>query len=479
MRPELRYLSNKDLEYVHNLALELLEDMGIELCAEEARDYFRQAGATVEGEIVKIPRKIIEDALKTVPKRDAFTLYGRDPKNDVKVNEALPSLAAMTMATSVIDPHTREKRPATDQDLTDLTKLLEIMDNVSIASGLITPQDVPLESSDWYTWAGTIKNTTKHITGGAVGKEGVRDAVEMAQLALGGDIAFEDRPFISFWVLTSPPMKLDENPLNVLMEASRLNAPSAISSGGILGISSPITIESAIIHTHAETLAGIALTQLVRPGVSVLYSSYVRSMDMQTMSVSMSSPETAIMKSIMAELGRYLDLPTKMPTNLRDAKLLDAQAGFETGMVGTVGALTTDFLVSMQLDIDLVVDYADLPYSNECMSQLRRLVRGLDFSDKRIALDNIRKTGHGGSYLNAKHTAKNFRKELWIGDLTERGNWKSWQKDGGKDMLEKCAERAVELLEQVKDVTLLDAAVCDKIDAIADSAFEKAKAIKR
>ena len=123
MRPELRYLSNKDLEYVHNLALELLEDMGIELCAEEARDYFRQAGATVEGEIVKIPRKIIEDALKTVPKRDAFTLYGRDPKNDVKVNEALPSLAAMTMATSVIDPHTREKRPATDQDLTDLTKL--------------------------------------------------------------------------------------------------------------------------------------------------------------------------------------------------------------------------------------------------------------------------------------------------------------------------------------------------------------------
>ena len=173
----------------------------------------------------------------------------------------------------------------------------------------------------------------------------------------------------------------------------------------------------------------------------------------------------------MAELGRYLDLPTKMPTNLRDAKLLDAQAGFETGMVGTVGALTTDFLVSMQLDIDLVVDYADLPYSNECMSQLRRLVRGLDFSDKRIALDNIRKTGHGGSYLNAKHTAKNFRKELWTGDLTERGNWKSWQKDGGK--------RAVELLEQVKDVTLLDAAVCDKIDAIADSAFEKAKAIKR
>lgn len=198
MRPELRYLQDRDLEYVHNTALDLLEDMGIELAAKEARDYFEKAGATVEGDIVKIPRKIIEDTLKTVPKRDDFTLYGRDPKNDIKVNRDLPSLAAMTMATSVIDPHTREKRAATDQDLTDLTKILDIMDNVGIASGLITPQDVPLESSDWYTWAGTIKNTTKHITGGAVGKEGVRDAIEMAQLALGDEIVFEDRPFIGY-----------------------------------------------------------------------------------------------------------------------------------------------------------------------------------------------------------------------------------------------------------------------------------------
>lgn len=479
MRPKLSYLNNEDLANVHGMALELLENMGIELCAKEARDYFEKVGATVEGEIVRIPRAIIEEAFKTVPKRDEFVLYGRDPKNDYTVKDRVPTLAAMTMATSVIDPYTREKRAATDEDLKNLTKILEVMDKVSIASGLVTPQDVPLETSDWYTWATTIKNTTKHITGGVVGKEGVRDAIEMASLAVGSREAFLERPFISFWVLTSPPMKVDENPLNVLMESSVHKVPLVISSGGILGISSPITIESAIIQTHAETLACIALTQLVNPGTPVLYSSYVRSMDMQSLSVLMSSPETAIMKSCMAELGDYLDLPTKMPANLRDSKLLDAQCGFETGMVGTIGALSTDFIVSMQLDMDLVVDYADLPYSNECMAQLQRLVRGLEFTEKKIAMKNIVDVGHGGSYLKAKHTAKNFRKELWVGDLTERGNWKSWQKSGGKDILEKAAERAVELLESVKDVELLDKETQKKIDDIAKNALEKALKIKR
>ncbi|MEG0377539.1 MAG: trimethylamine methyltransferase family protein, partial [Eubacterium sp.] len=228
-----------------------------------------------------------------------------------------------------------------------------------------------------------------------------------------------------------------------------------------------------------ENLATIALTQLVRPGVSIMYSTFVRSMDMKTMSVAMASPETAILKSMTAELGRYLDLPTMMPTCLRDSKIIDAQAGFETGMVGTIGAYNSDFLIGLQLDSDLLVDYADLPYTNECMEQFRRLVGKFDFNDKRIAMDNIKKVGHGESYLNSKHTAKNFRKELWVSDLTERGDWNAWKKDGGKSIAEKSEERVIQLLKQVKDVELLSKAICDKIDQIADGAGEKVKNIKR
>lgn len=479
MKPELKYLSDNDIKLVHEKALEMLEDMGIKFEGIEAREYFEKAGAIIEEDIVKIPRKIIEDTLKTVPKREDFILYGRTPNRDVRISDEIPSIAAMTMATNVIDPYTGNRRPATDKDLEMLTRVLETLDTVTMASGLITPQDVPMEASDWYTWATTIKNTTKHITGGAVGKEGVRDAIKMASLAVGSEEEFLKRPFISFWVLTMPPMKVDENTSNVLMESAVHKVPSVISSGGILGITSPISIESAIVHTHAETLACIALSQLVNEGAPVIYSSYVRSMDMKTLSVAMSSPESAIMKGCMAQLGKYIGLPTKMPANLRDAKVLDAQAGFETGMAGTIGALTSDFIVAMQLDMDLIVDYADLVYSNECMKQLQRIARPLDFSDKKLAYKNMKDTGHGGNFLGRKNTVKNFKKEIWIPEITERGNWESWQSKGAKDIREVALEKVKDILEQLKDKELLAKEVREKIDDIARSSIEKSKNIKR
>jgi len=120
-----------------------------------------------------------------------------------------------------------------------------------------------------------------------------------------------------------------------------------------------------------------------------------------------------------------------------------------------------------------------LPYSNECMSQLQRLVRELDFNDKRIALDNIEKTGHGGSFLDSKHTVRHFRKELWRGELTERGNYGSWKDEGEKDIAQKSLEKVRQILDEIKDVELLDRETQAKIDAIAEAAIEKSKNIVR
>lgn len=479
MKPEVLFLSSQEVELVHEKALEMLENLGMHFEGAEAREYFKKAGAKEENGITKIPRSIIEAGLKTVPKRDDFIVYGRTPDKDVHVGKNVPSLAAMTMATHVLDIETGERRPGTDEDLALLTKMMERLDTVTIASALITPQDVPMQSSDWYTWATSIKNTTKHITGGAVGKEGVRDAVRMASLAIGSEEEFRKRPFISFWVLTMPPMRVDENTSNVLMEAARFGAPSVISSGGILGMTSPMSVESALVHTHAEILACIALSQLVNPGAPVIYSSFVRTMDMKTMCITMSSPESILMRGAMAQLGLYIGLPTEMPMNLRDGKTLDAQNGFETGMGGAIGALSTDFIVSMQMDMDLLVDYADLIYSNECMHILQRLGRPLDFSDETLAFDNMEEVGHGGNFLESEHTLFHYQTELWVPEIMEHGNWENWHSRGAKDTREICLEKARALLQEVKDTELLPKDVRDRIDDIAKQSGEKAKNIKR
>lgn len=469
MRPVLKFLSDQDIQNIHGLALDMLENLGMKLCNQEACDYFKKAGASVDGFVVKIPRKLIEDTLATVPKHDDFVLYGRTPNRDVHLKGAMPSLHAMTMAIKVRDPLTGEVRAATNDDHAKLTRILEQMDTVTSASALVTPQDVPLHEADWYTWATSIKNTTKHITGGCVGKQGVRDAMRMASLAIGSEEEFLKRPFISVWALTSPPLAAQENMCNTLMEAARLGITNVISSGGILGMSSPITCESALIHTHAELLACIALTQLVRPGAPVIYSSFLRSVDMRTMCVGMGSPESDLMRGCMAQMGAYINLPTEVPCMLRDGKVVDAQTGFETGMGGFIGSMTADFVVCMQLDSDLLVDYADLPFTNECMRQILRVMRPLDFDEERVCLENIEEVGHGGSFLDSYHTAEFFRDELWTADLVERENYDKWKQDGAKDIRQKCLERAMEILQKSSNQPLLPPDICAQIDKIAEN----------
>ena len=116
------------------------------------------------------------------------------------------------------------------------------------------PQEVPGAFNDWYTWATTIKNTTKHITGGMLGARCVKDAARMGAIALGSEEQFRERPFISGWVLTLPPFGIDTESLDALMEMSRWKIPVILSSGPILGTSSPVTIAGTVAQAHAEIL---------------------------------------------------------------------------------------------------------------------------------------------------------------------------------------------------------------------------------
>lgn len=473
MKNMLKLITDTQVQNIHEAALHMLETLGMKFDNDETCAYFKKAGASVDGHICKIPRALIEKCLTTVPNRDDFVLYGRTPDKDWRIADHLPTLHAMTMAVKVIDPYDGKVRFATNEDLAKMTQILERMDTVTAASAPVTPQDVPLAAADWYTWATSIKHTTKHITGGAVGKQGVRDAAKMGAIALGSEEEFAKRPFLSVWALTSPPLYADENMCNTVMATAELGMCNVITSGGILGMSSPITVESALIHTHAEIMATIALTQLVRPGAPVIYSSFVRSVDMKTMCVGMGSPESTLMRGCMAQLGAFLNLPTQVPTMLRDGKVLDAQAGFETGMGGLVGAMTADFVICTQLDSDLIVDFADFPFTNECMHQIQRVIRPLDFSEDRVDFDNMEEVGYGGSFLDSYHTVEYFRSELWTPDLTERDNYDSWVARGSKDIRQKALERSLSIIEEVGGKALLSDEQCKAIDAIADASLDK------
>jgi trimethylamine--corrinoid protein Co-methyltransferase len=470
MKPILQFLSNEEIKSIHLSALQILSSIGMRLPHPEALDLMRQNGADIGDEnVVRIPTRLVEAAIKSVPKRKEVTLFGRDPKHDVTFEKHDPGLACMTMAVNVIDPHSRQKRPATKDDLAALTRMADQLENIRVNGGLVTPQEVPGDFNDWYTWATTIKNTTKHITGGMLGARCVRDAAKMGAIALGDEKLFRERPFISGWVLTLPPFAIDTESLEALMEMSRWKIPVMLSSGPILGTSSPVTIAGTIAQAHAEILAGIVVAQLVNPGAPIIYTSFARGMDMKSGNVSMACPEFGILKVALAQMGQYLDLPIRMPSMLRDSKVLDAQAGFETGMIATVTGLMADLMDGMQLDMDLVVDFPDLVFCDDCMAAIRRMTTKLVVDEDTLAMETMKAVGPGGTFLSQDHTFQHFRRELWMPKLLERRNWELWENDGALDIFKVAEGKTLEMLSADPE-PLLPGEVQDQIDEVVSKA---------
>ena len=470
MKPVLQFLSNEEIQIIHQSALQILSSIGMRLPHPEALELMRQNGADIGDEnVVRIPTRLVEAAIESVPKRKEVTLFGRDPKHDVTFEKHDPGLACMTMAVNVIDPHSRQKRPATNDDLAALTRMADQLENIRVNGGLVTPQEVPGDFNDWYTWATTIKNTTKHITGGMLGARCVRDAAKMGAIALGDEKLFRERPFISGWVLTLPPFAIDTESLEALMEMSRWKIPVMLSSGPILGTSSPVTIAGTIAQAHAEILAGIVVAQLVNPGAPIIYTSFARGMDMKSGNVSMACPEFGILKVALAQMGKYLDLPIRMPSMLRDSKVLDAQAGFETGMIATVTGLMADLMDGMQLDMDLVVDFPDLVFCDDCMAAIRRMTTKLVVDEDTLAMETMKAVGPGGTFLSQDHTFQHFRRELWMPKLLERRNWELWENDGALDIFKVAEGKTLEMLSADPE-PLLPGEVQDQIDEVVSKA---------
>ena len=448
MKPVLKFLSELEIQNIHQSAMDILARVGMRFPLEEALELLKKHGAACRDcDVVRIPPELVERAIRYAPKREEVILYGREQKNDVRFGDHDPAIACMTMATHVIDPVSGQRRPATTTDLRNLTRMADALETICVNGGLVTPQDVPAQFNDWYTWAICLVNTSKHITGGFYGTRCVADAVRMAEAVIGDREQFKLRPFISGWALTLPPLQIDSHSLGALMEMSRRKIPAMVSSGPIMGVSSPVTIEGTIAQAHAEILGCLVVSQLVNSGAPFVYTSFARGMDMKTSNVTMASPEFSILKAALSQMGRFLGLPIRMPGMLRDAKTLDAQAGFETALVGVAAALTADLVDAGQLDSDLLVDYADLVFCNECMGALRRLARPVDVNENTLAMDVISAVGHGGSFLGHEHTYKNFRRELWQPKIMEHRSWNKWESAGSQDIRVVALRRVDEILE--------------------------------
>jgi len=124
----------------------------------------------------------------------------------------------------------------------------------------------------------------------------------------------------------------------------------------------------------------------------------------------------------------------------------------------------------MQLDTDLVVDYPDLVFCNDCMAFIKHALRPVKVDPESMAFDVIKEVGPGGNYLTSQHTFQHFKAELWHSDLFDHNNWENWKNKGSKTIRDKALEKTYDMLARK-----YQSIITPKQSAAIDSIVEKAQ----
>jgi trimethylamine---corrinoid protein Co-methyltransferase len=446
---QLRFLTGEGIASLHAAVLEVLEEVGVRMTHRPALEVMESCGCRVDHPrgVVRIPEHVVRRCLSTAPSR--FTLHARDPRWDVRVDQASVYTIGGSSALYVLGLD-GVRRPATLRDLADLTRLQDSLENLHVMHGIVNPQDIPQEGFDRILFSTVMQNTSRNYYSQALGGQGVRDQVEMASLVAGGSEAFREKPFFTIVVCLVSPLVHPRIRTEELMECARLGVPVYVEGDCLAGATTPVTIAGTLVEQSANILAGICLAQMVRPGLPCIYSLASGILDMSTGSYSGGAPETQLIHAASAQLAHSFGLPCQAGTGIESC-LPDAQMGYERGLqVLTCALAGADFVhlsVGM-LEQMLTTAYEACLIDDEILGAAFRIVRGFEVNPETIALDLIKRVGIGGEYLGEEHTARHLREVTWFPGLTNRQRWEIWAAEGGKDMRQRGIDKARRVLEE-------------------------------
>jgi trimethylamine---corrinoid protein Co-methyltransferase len=449
MGGQYKPLSEKNIVRIHETSLKILEEVGVKVGLEEALQIFKEHGANVDGEIVRIPSSMVEKALQVVPHQ--FLMAGREEKNDLFMEDQRVYLGTGGAALTVLDLETGEARPGMLQDIAQIAKLVDALDNVHFYLRPCVPQDIPKETMDINQFYAALSNTTKNVMAAAQSVQSARDVIEMAKMIAGGEAALARRPFISFvtsWMIS--PLHFATETTRVLLEVTRNKIPVALSSAPMAGSTSPVTLAGSLAQVHAEQLSGICLTQLAHPGSPVLYGAIPSMADFRSMSYVGGGIEFGLMNAAISQMAQYIRVPNYNSAGLTDSKVPDIQAGYEKAFSICLCVLAGSNYIhhaAGMLESMLAVAYEQYVIDDEIIGMAMRLLKGIQVNGEALGFEAIQEAKPSGNFLSSMHTVQFMRQEYFNQTLGDRQSREAWEKSGSLDGRERARRKAREILK--------------------------------
>ncbi len=450
MQPKLSLLNDELIARIVEEAYQLMLKPGIKVQNAEARQLLAEAGAQVDEEtmVVRIPEQIVRQALETVPRQ--FHLYDYEGRPTVQYGGDAVHFDPGSSGISVLIPETLEHKTAETEDLIRIIKVAESLPQYDAQSTAVVCHDVPKDLHDLYRLYLVMLFSKKPIVTGAFTNTTVHQMIDMLAIFAGGRENLREHPRAVFDACPSPPLIWSNFGAGNLITLARAGVPAEIVSMPLAGAAAPVTLLGAVTQHAAECLSGITIHQLACAGSPIVWGGAPSTFDMRKGGTPFGSVETAMIDSSYAQVGKSLRLPTHAYLGATESKILDMQAGLESGMGAMIGALSGINMISGSgmLDSLLCQSPEKLVVDAEGIAMAKRMLEGMKIHTETLATGFYEGVNFkGGDFLKQRITMQLFQKEQHMpGKVIDRDSMRGWKESGSMDTFTRARNRVTEIL---------------------------------
>lgn len=429
--PDVELLSSEAVEVIEANAETILQEIGIEFRRDaESLRLWREAGADVRGERVRIPRGLCRRLIATAPRE--FTLHARNPARSVRFGGDATVFSPVGGPPFVSDLD-RGRRYGTLADLHNFIRLAHVAPAIHFMGGCMAePMDVPEGKRHLDVQYAFFRYSDLGCEGTPETPGHAADAVRMAEILFGE--GFVDRHTVLLGNINSnSPLTFDGRMLGALRAFASRNQGVIVVPAVLAGAMGPVTAAGCMAELLAECLAGMALAQLVRPGSPVIMGSFVGAISMRTGAPTFGTAEATQMIFATAQLARRIGVPVRSGGSLCSAKSADAQSAYESAHTLLPTLLAGVNLVTHAagwLEGGLVASYEKFAMDVDQLAMMQALAAGMDLGERGQALDAIREVGPGGHFLGCAHTQDNFESAFHQSSIADYSSYEQWSQEG-------------------------------------------------
>lgn len=449
-----RPLSDPDMARVHEAALTILERTGLGDATPELLDLMLPKGAELNkhGRLC-FSRALMEDILAGAASEFFVHARGdRAGKDDMHCTAQNVYFANSGTAVTTFEAETKSYRPSTLKDIYDFTRLVDRLENIHMLGDTVLATDVTDDfQHDMNMVYAILAGSQKPACLTVRTRDHIQPAIRMFDLASGGEGSFMKKPSVIFGGCPIvSPLRFGKENLEILIDTAKLGLTVDLAVPPQAGATSPVTLAGTLAQSVAETLACVAIANLITPGCPVVFAAWPFITDLRTGSFTGGSGEQALIAAAAVQMGNFYNMPTSVGCGMTDAKLPDAQYGLEKALTfalaahaganrlcefgGMLGSLMGCSFESMVID-------------DEAGGMIARTLRGIEISDETLAVDVIHDCAiDPGHFLGNAHTLRYMNTEFVYPELMDRERTDTWEMAGRTDLLERARTKSSTIL---------------------------------